>query len=448
MATIAVGHVGATAWRPRVGEWVRPFFISLAVALTLAVTMVAGLALLAQARFEAGRAVLLQRIASAEAAGYTTQDLEPLLRRTRTLGAGAPVLGDRIGFMGKARRQAETLSTTLPEVEAAALKRYRASAEDSLSRLDTAIAADSRVGVSDSDLTGLREGGRDAARALTAAASPPQFRQVVEQATRLNERAAGFAAAMKAENDAIQAAANVLKAQHAGNLDEIRNEGGRVLSATRDEAAIAMFLKLTGFETQYARMERFSAQLSGADTDEVAFAAAAIQHYGTPVHTWIAAHMPSRVITVSLASQHVWAIENGRPVMDTIAATGRPELPTDIGPMKVLWKSSPWTMHSPFPKGSPFWYADTKVRKVLWFTMSGEGLHDASWRTVWGPGADRVAGSHGCINLPGTAVDFLYDWAPVDTPVIVIPGDGSPAAAQVARDTIDAPGAASVQHGS
>ena len=137
--------------------------------------------------------------------------------------------------------------------------------------------------------------------------------------------------------------------------------------------------------------------------------------------------------------------------MDTAVTTGRPALPTDIGPMSVLRKSTPWKMHSPWGRGSPYWYPDTVVRKVLWFTNTGEGLHDAVWEplSLYGPGGQYTSSaSHGCIHMPGTTVDFLFDWAPVGTPVIVIPGDGSPTAHQLAADTIDLPSAQFVAHGS
>jgi len=130
-------------------------------------------------------------------------------------------------------------------------------------------------------------------------------------------------------------------------------------------------------------------------------------------------------------------------LVDTPVTTGRPALPTDIGTMRVLHKDSPWTMQSPWPKGSPNWYPDTVVQMVLWFTRNGEGLHDASWQPVSALGPGSQAGpfaSHGCIHLPTAAVKTLFDWAPIGTPVVVYPGDGSPVARQTLQQSVDAVG--------
>ena len=53
------------------------------------------------------------------------------------------------------------------------------------------------------------------------------------------------------------------------------------------------------------------------------------------------------------------------------------------------------------------------------FADDGYFLHDAPWRTVWGPGANLTRGSHGCINVPTATMASLYGWAAVGTTVIV-----------------------------
>ena len=121
--------------------------------------------------------------------------------------------------------------------------------------------------------------------------------------------------------------------------------------------------------------------------------------------------------------------------------TGRPpDLATDIGPMKVLWKQAPWKMHSPWPKESPYWYPDTLVQRVVWFTNTGEGLHDASWQPdgTYGPGSQYgPSASHGCIHVPPVSEAFLFGWVDYGTPVVIYPGDGQPLRAQLAQKTTD-----------
>jgi len=106
-------------------------------------------------------------------------------------------------------------------------------------------------------------------------------------------------------------------------------------------------------------------------------------------------------------------------------------------------KSSPWTMQSPWPKGSPYWYPDTKVQMVLWFTNTGEGIHDADWEpaSAYGPGSPSGPfASHGCVHTPSSVMASLFGWAPLGTPIVVIPGDGTPVAAQRAQQSVDALG--------
>jgi hypothetical protein len=39
-----------------------------------------------------------------------------------------------------------------------------------------------------------------------------------------------------------------------------------------------------------------------------------------------------------------------------------------------------------------------------------------------------------------SAISTLFDWAPIGTPVVVYPGDGSPVASQTKQQSVDAVG--------
>src|SRR5215207_2486857 len=52
---------------------------------------------------------------------------------------------------------------------------------------------------------------------------------------------------------------------------------------------------------------------------------------------------------------------------------------------------------------------------VLYFTNSGHALHGTYWHNNFG-----TPMSHGCINLPMDVAAWLYDWAPLGTPVLVV----------------------------
>jgi lipoprotein-anchoring transpeptidase ErfK/SrfK len=132
--------------------------------------------------------------------------------------------------------------------------------------------------------------------------------------------------------------------------------------------------------------------------------------------------LPEKAIYISLARQEIRAFEHGKLVLQSYVTTGRPELATPTGSFTVLRKNSPWTMHSPWPRYSPYWYADTRVQYVLWFTDEGNGIHDAYWRYRYGPGTNTpgvTGGTHGCVNVPYASTQWLYGWAPVGTPVTV-----------------------------
>lgn len=124
-------------------------------------------------------------------------------------------------------------------------------------------------------------------------------------------------------------------------------------------------------------------------------------------------------IVVSIRRQHLWVFNGSRLIVDTVIGTGRPELPTLLGTYHVFYKTSPFHMVSPWPYGSPYWYAPVWVKDVMEFIPGGYFIHDAPWRTRWGPGANLVAGSHGCVNVPLEVMERLYAWTAIGDEVVV-----------------------------
>jgi lipoprotein-anchoring transpeptidase ErfK/SrfK len=136
-----------------------------------------------------------------------------------------------------------------------------------------------------------------------------------------------------------------------------------------------------------------------------------------------------KYIVVSLGRQWWYAYQDGQQVYSGPVTTGQPALPTPAGHFSVLSRHSPYTMISPWPPGSPFYYPPSGMTYALQITGNGVFLHDAPWRPYYGPGTnfghvdpDGVyrTGSHGCINLPYSAAAWLWNFAPVGTPVDVI----------------------------
>lgn len=136
---------------------------------------------------------------------------------------------------------------------------------------------------------------------------------------------------------------------------------------------------------------------------------------------------PKRII-VSLGAQTLWAVDGDHVVLKTLVTTGNPQLPTPLGIYHVMEKIHPFEFISPWPEGSPYYYAPSWVQWALLFRTGGYFLHDAPWRSVFGPGSNgpgtpgtNYGGSHGCVNMPADAAHFLYDWTPVGTEVDVVP---------------------------
>ena len=126
-----------------------------------------------------------------------------------------------------------------------------------------------------------------------------------------------------------------------------------------------------------------------------------------------------KVIVVSLATRSLTAYENDKVVATTVVATGRPALPTLTGTFHIKAKYTPYQFISPWPKSSPYWYASAWVKYAMLYEDGGYFIHDAPWRTVYGPGANLTNGTHGCVNVPLSTMSFLYKWASVGTTVIV-----------------------------
>jgi lipoprotein-anchoring transpeptidase ErfK/SrfK len=140
--------------------------------------------------------------------------------------------------------------------------------------------------------------------------------------------------------------------------------------------------------------------------------------------------MPHKAIMVSLQEQALRAYQDGQLVMFTYVTTGRPALPTVTGHFAIYAKITPFQFISPWPQGSPYYYPPTWIKYWMPF-YSGYGLHDAWWRQRYGPGTNidgdgpgsaEPTGTHGCVNIPFDKTQWLWNWAPVGTPVVVYGG--------------------------
>lgn len=119
-----------------------------------------------------------------------------------------------------------------------------------------------------------------------------------------------------------------------------------------------------------------------------------------------------KLITVDTGKQMLYAWEGGKIVYETPVATGLPKSPTIRGTFKIYLKYQ----NQPLMRGvSPYTgkYAYKNVPHVMYFHQS-YGIHGVYWHNKFGRRA-----SNGCVNVPLPAAEWLFNFAPQGTTVMV-----------------------------
>lgn len=188
-------------------------------------------------------------------------------------------------------------------------------------------------------------------------------------------------------------------------------------------------LKLAGVPQQVAWDGRDDhGKLAPAGTYEIAMRATDRLGNSQVVGDWGGFNVTYKRIVVSLSQQRLFAYDGPTPFLSTLVTTGNKELPTPTGLFHVMFAKSPFTFHSPWPKGSKYYYEPDMVQYALYFKDAGYFIHDAPWRTAYGPGTNEITGApgqnytgtHGCVNVPQDVMKTLYAWATPGTPVQII----------------------------
>jgi lipoprotein-anchoring transpeptidase ErfK/SrfK len=133
-----------------------------------------------------------------------------------------------------------------------------------------------------------------------------------------------------------------------------------------------------------------------------------------------------KIIVVSISQQELYAYNHGELFISAPVATGRPELPTPTGTYHIYAVYSPYTLISPWPVGSPYYYATVTANYAMEWAQGGYFIHDAPWRGYFGRGANNWhqdplmgedPGTHGCINVPTPVMAQIYNWATIGTTI-------------------------------
>jgi hypothetical protein len=141
--------------------------------------------------------------------------------------------------------------------------------------------------------------------------------------------------------------------------------------------------------------------------------------------------MSGQVIVVSLVEQTLRLYQDGKLVKAFQITSGQFERPSPPGIWHIFLRQSPTVFKSSEPKGSAFWYPDTKINYAMEYHDDGYFLHDSWWRVNYGVGTNfphydvggdetfAGNGSHGCINMQEDQAAWLYNNTGYGTPVII-----------------------------
>jgi lipoprotein-anchoring transpeptidase ErfK/SrfK len=155
----------------------------------------------------------------------------------------------------------------------------------------------------------------------------------------------------------------------------------------------------------------------------------AIDRFGhSSVAGWRDFVVDYRRIVVSLSQQKLVAYDGNRVLLTSLVTTGNRALPTPKGTFRILAKFSPFTFRSPWPQSSPYYYPPSQVQYAMLFQAGGYFIHDAPWRSAFGPGTNsqlgtpgnNYTGTHGCVNVPPDVAQRLFSWTHVGTVVQVV----------------------------
>jgi len=105
-------------------------------------------------------------------------------------------------------------------------------------------------------------------------------------------------------------------------------------------------------------------------------------------------------IDVDLTRQTLTAYEGHTPVHTTLVSSGLPSTPTPVGQFRI------WIKFRYDDMSGPGYYIED-VPYVMYF-YQGYGLHGVTWHGNFGHPM-----SHGCVNLPTSEAEWLFNWADV-----------------------------------
>lgn len=125
--------------------------------------------------------------------------------------------------------------------------------------------------------------------------------------------------------------------------------------------------------------------------------------------------LAGKSIEVSINEQVMRLYEDSVQVRAFYVVTGKKGWETTRGVHKIFYKQKNKVLSMDYPD-----YYRIPVKYWMPFTSEGQGIHDATYRSQFGPKVGRTwNGSHGCVNSPLEAAKYVYEWSSIGTPVVV-----------------------------
>lgn len=123
-------------------------------------------------------------------------------------------------------------------------------------------------------------------------------------------------------------------------------------------------------------------------------------------------------VEVDLSRQHMWYYRDGEVLLSTDIVTGNlsENALTNVGVGSILSKENNATLKGEDFDGSKY---ETPVSYWMPIGWDGEGFHDAPWRGAFGGSIYQTDGSHGCLNMPPSQAQKLFELVDANTPVVV-----------------------------
>jgi lipoprotein-anchoring transpeptidase ErfK/SrfK len=117
----------------------------------------------------------------------------------------------------------------------------------------------------------------------------------------------------------------------------------------------------------------------------------------------------NKLIDNNVTTKQSYFFQNGQLIQTFAATDGKPSTPTPLGEFHIWDKIAMQTMTGPG-------YVQPNVPWINYFDHDGDAIHGNYWRpaSVFG----NVNTSHGCVGLPVSEAEWVYNWAPIGTTVI------------------------------